>query len=85
MEISVHELISNVNIVKDIPLRWGDNVPNGNNVFMIHMSEQLDLPQSPLCIDLVVESIRNLLNGHVLARLRIQSRAVTFPKIQSFY
>lgn len=39
------------------------------------MPKQFDLPQSPLRIDLVVESIRNLLYGDVLGRLRIQSRA----------
>ncbi len=42
---------------------------------MIHMTKQLDLTESPLRIDLVIERIRYLLNRHVLARLRIQSRA----------
>lgn len=41
---------------------------------MIHVAQKLYLPQRPLRINLVVEGIRNLLDSHVLAGLRIQSR-----------
>lgn len=46
------------------------------NVFMIHVTKQLDFTEGPLCINLVIKRIRNLLDGNVLIRLRVQSRAV---------
>ena len=42
---------------------------------MIHVCKQLDLAQSPLCINPVIESIRDSLNRHLLHRLGIGSRA----------
>lgn len=78
VEVSVHELICNVNIIEGVPLRWRYYIPNRNNILMIHMPQQLDLSQRPLRIDPVVECIRNLLHRNVLVRLRIQSRAISF-------
>lgn len=43
---------------------------------MIHVTKQLDFTEGPLCINLVIKRIRNLLDGNVLIRLRVQSRAV---------
>ena len=43
---------------------------------MIHVTKQLDFTEGPLCINLVVKCIRNLLDGNVLIRLRVQNRAV---------
>jgi hypothetical protein len=46
---------------------------------MIHVAKQLDLPESPLGVDLVVERIRDLLYRHVLVRLRVQRGATQKP------
>lgn len=48
---------------------------------MVHVAKQLDLAESPLSIDLVIKSISNLLDGHMLVGLRIQGGAET--KLQS--
>lgn len=42
---------------------------------MVHVAKKLDLAESPLGVDLVVEGIRDLLNRDMLVRLRIQGRA----------
>lgn len=42
---------------------------------MIHVCKQLDLAQSPFCINPVIERIRDSLNRHLLHRLCIGSRA----------
>lgn len=44
---------------------------------MIHVSEKLNLTQSPLRINFIIKSIRYLFQRHMLIRLRIQGRALT--------
>ena len=44
------------------------------DVFMIHVSKQLDLTKCPLRINLIIKRICYLLYCHMLTRLRIQSR-----------
>lgn len=45
------------------------------NIFMIHMTQKLDFPQSPLGINFIIKSIGYLLHGNMLSGLRIDSRA----------
>lgn len=47
------------------------------NIFMIQVAKKLDLSESPLCIHIVVESIRYLLQRHHLISLRVQNGAST--------
>ena len=44
------------------------------HVFMIHVPQQLNFSQSAFRIDLIVECIADLLDGNLLASLRIDSR-----------
>jgi hypothetical protein len=75
MEISIHQLRNNVNIIKVVS-SWGANyVLYGNNILVVHVAKQLDFSQCPLGIDMVVECIANLLDGNFLAVLRVNSRA----------
>lgn len=39
------------------------------------MAEQLDLPERPLGVDLVVEGVGDLLDGHLLPGLRVERGA----------
>lgn len=50
---------------------------------MIHVAQKPDLAQSPLRIDLVIKCIRDLLDRHLLASLRIQSRAAEDQYLRS--
>ena len=43
-------------------------------VLVVHVAEQLDFPQRPLGVDVVVEGIANLLDRNLLACLRVHSR-----------
>lgn len=42
---------------------------------MVHVAEQLDLPERALGVDLVVERVGDLLDRHLLPRLRVERRA----------
>lgn len=53
------------------------NKKQKTNILMIHMPEQLNLPQRPLGINPIIKRIRNLLYRHMLIRLRIQRRTKT--------
>ena len=46
-------------------------------VLMVHVAQQLDFPQRPLGVDVVVERIANLLDRNLLPYLRVDSRAET--------
>jgi len=43
-------------------------------VLVVHVAEQLDFPQRPLGVDVVVEGIANLLDRNLLVCLRVHSR-----------
>jgi hypothetical protein len=43
---------------------------------VIHVPEQLNLPQSAFRVDLIVEGVANLLDGNLLAGLRVDSSTV---------
>jgi len=43
---------------------------------MIHVTKQLDFSEGPLGVNLVVKRIRNLLDGNMLIRLRVQRRTI---------
>jgi hypothetical protein len=45
-------------------------------IFVIHVPEQLNLPQSAFRVDLIVEGVANLLDGNLLAGLRVDSSTV---------
>lgn len=47
---------------------------------MIHMTKQLDLTESPLCINLIVESISDFLNCNALICFRVHSRTAKSNK-----
>jgi hypothetical protein len=42
---------------------------------VVHVAEQLDLAERALGIDLVVEGVGDLLDGHLLRRLGVERRA----------
>ena len=42
---------------------------------MVHVPQQLDLTQRPLCVYPILKRVADLLNGNLLLRLRIDSRA----------
>lgn len=44
---------------------------------MVHVAQQLDFPERPLGVDVVVERIANLLDRNLLPWLRVDSRAET--------
>lgn len=44
------------------------------NIFMIHVTKQLDLTESPLCINLIVKSVCNFLNCNALICFGVHSR-----------
>lgn len=43
------------------------DILNGNNVVMLEMLEDLQLPEGPLCIGHHIKSIRDLLDSNLLA------------------
>ncbi|BAS96225.1 Os06g0154550, partial [Oryza sativa Japonica Group] len=46
------------------------------DILVVHVAEQLDLPERALGVDLVVERVGDLLDRHLLPRLRVERRAV---------
>ena len=45
------------------------------DILVVHVAQQLDLPQRALGVDLVVEGVGDLLDGHLLPRLGVERRA----------
>jgi hypothetical protein len=43
------------------------------HIFVLHVPQQLNLPQSAFRIDLIVERVTDLLDGDLLSSLRIDS------------
>jgi hypothetical protein len=44
---------------------------------VVHVAQQLDLAERALGVDLVVEGVADLLDRHLLPRLRVERRAAT--------
>jgi hypothetical protein len=47
----------------------------GTDILVVHVSEQLDLPQRALGVDLVVEGVCDLLDGHLLPGVGVERGA----------
>ncbi|KAM0859882.1 hypothetical protein ACQ4PT_046899 [Festuca glaucescens] len=75
VEVRVHELQRDVHVVEGLRDRRRDHVPEGDDVFVVEVPEQLDLPERALRIHVVVERVRDLLYGHHLPRLEVHHRA----------
>ena len=45
------------------------------DILVVHVAEQLDLAERALGVDLVVEGVGDLLDGHLLPRLGVERRA----------
>jgi hypothetical protein len=50
-------------------------VARATDILVVHVAEQLDLAERALGIDLVVEGVGDLLDGHLLRRLGVERRA----------
>ena len=60
--------------------RWtgevdGSGVAQATDILVVHVAEQLDLAERALGVDLVVEGVGDLLDGHLLRRLGVERRA----------
>ena len=53
----------------------GSGVAQATDILVVHVAEQLDLAERALGIDLVVEGVGDLLDGHLLRRLGVERRA----------
>jgi GAF domain-containing protein len=47
------------------------------DILVVHVAQQLDLAERTLGVDLVVEGVGDLLDRHLLPRLRVERRAAT--------
>ena len=55
---------------------WTDRgVARATDILVVHVAEQLDLAERALGVDLVVEGVGDLLDGHLLPRLGVERRA----------
>lgn len=53
------------------------------DIFVIHVTKQLDLTESPLSTNLVVESVCDFLNGNAFIAFRVHSRAATIKELHN--
>jgi hypothetical protein len=54
------------------------------HIFMLHVPKQLNLSESSLCVDLIVERVADLLDGDLLASLRIDSSTACTKGIHTY-
>lgn len=75
VQIRIHELIHQVDILEALPLNWHHHILQSNHIFMPKMLQQLQFPQRPQRINSVLKRIVDLLNRNFLVRFPVHGRA----------
>lgn len=69
MQVRVHQLIDNVQVIERPPPQWLHDVLHGDDVLMVEMPEQPNLSQGPARIGGILKCVADLLDGYLLPGL----------------
>jgi len=83
VEVRVHELSGDVDVVEGLRDRRRDHISEAYNVLVVEVPEELDLPERALGVHVVVEGVCDLLDCHHLPGLEVHHRAApTQPQVE---